>query len=134
MKEKNPFNQNPYEVFHQRFKDIDKLRKEVDAHTFAFRDEFMKVFIPDQTEFDALKDQAKLLQKSKAPQQDLDKIYYKMALIFKKWSPIEEQLYEMNPLYRDLFKGLKSLLKEIEEKDKPKKKSKKSSLDLTDKS
>lgn len=121
MKENNPFNTNPYEGFSQRFKDIDTLRKEVDAQTFAFRDEFMKVFIPDQTAFDELKDQAKKLQREKATQKELDQVYYKMAMIFKKWSPIEEQLYEMNPLYRDLFKGLKFLLEDLE-KPKPKKK------------
>lgn len=118
----NEFNPNPYEGFHQRFKDIDALRKEADAQAYAFRDEFMKVFVPDQTEFDGLKDQAKKMQLAKADPQELDKIYYKMAMIFKKWSPIEEQLYEMNPAYRDLFKGLKFLLKDLEkQEEKPKK-------------
>ncbi len=121
MNEDNPFNPNPYEGFHERFKQIDTLRREADAQAFAFRDDFMKVFIPDQTAFDELKDQAKKMQKEKINQKEIDKVYYKMAMIFKKWSPIEEQLYEMNPDYRDLFKGLKFLLDDIEKKERKKK-------------
>lgn len=118
-----------YEYFSQRFKQLDNARKDIEAQTYAFRDEFFKVFIPDQKEFDDLKDQAKLYHQQKQSQEMIDKVYLKMAHIYKKWLPIEDQLYQMNPLYRDLFKGLKHILTDIEKKEGKNESRKKKNID-----
>lgn len=127
MNEENPFDINPYIELDNRYQSLEKIRKDVEAQTYKFMDDFHKVFIPDQNEFDSLKDQAKQLQIAKAPQVQLDPIYYKMAMIYKRWLPIEERLLRQNPEYKKLFNALKFMLEDIEKrKEKPKKKKKES--------
>ncbi len=117
MHEENPFDINPYIELDQRYQSLEKLRKEVEAQTYKFMDDFHKVFIPDQNEFDSLKDQAKQLQLQKASQVQLDPIYYKMAMIYKRWLPIEERLLTQNPDYKKLFSALKYMLQDIEKRN-----------------
>lgn len=117
----NPFNVNPYIEFENRYQALDKLTKDTEAQTYAFFDDFNKVFMPDQQEFDSLKDQAKQLQLQKAAQTQLDSVYYKMAMIYKRWLPIEERLLAKNPEYKKLFAALKFMLADIEKNEaKPK--------------
>jgi len=112
----NPFDINPYTAFGEQMKVLTARSKELEAETYKFHDEFLKVFLPDQNQFDALKDNAKKALIAKRPQEEVDKIYYQMAMIYKKWLPIEEFLLEKNPLYRDLFTGLKFMLQDIEKR------------------
>ena len=115
----NPFDVNPYIVFGEQVKFLTQRSKALEAETLKFHDEFLKVFLPDQNQFDALKDDAKKAITTKKPQSEIDTIYYNMAMIYQRWLPIEEFLMEKNPLYRDLFAGLKFMLKDIEKrKDK----------------
>jgi hypothetical protein len=108
--------ENPYIKIHEQYLILEAKRKAVEAETFHFRDEFMKVFIPDQEQFDGLRLQAKQAITNKKPQAEIDIIYVKMATIYKRWLPCEEQLFQMNPLYRPLFEGLKKLLQDIEKR------------------
>ena len=107
---------NPYQELDNEYQVIDKKKKEVEAQLASWHERFVKVFFPDQTEFDALKSQAKDLQFMKAPIKQLDEIYLKMAMIYKRWLPIKSKLYQMNPSYHELFKGLELLLNDVEEK------------------
>lgn len=91
-------------------------RDTITSEIYQWRDEFMKFFIPDQEEFDKLKNQAKEYQYKKRSQKEIDEIYANMAAIYERWLPIEDQLNEMNPAYKPLFEGLKMLLEENKKK------------------
>lgn len=111
-----------YAKFNLRYKRLMAKRDAITADIYQWRDEFMKFFIPDQEEFDKLKNQAKEYQYKKRSQKEIDEIYGKMAAIYERWLPIEGPLNEMNPAYKPLFDGLKMLLEENKKLD-PKKKS-----------
>ncbi len=134
----NPFDVNPYIHIAQRIKDSQERTKAVEAENAALHDEFAKVFFPDKERFETLKSQAKQALIQKKPQAETDKIYLDMAMIYKRWLPIEAFLLERNPLYRELFAGLKFMIDDIEKRkekndqspslsgSKPKRKTKKS--------
>lgn len=114
---------NPYIELDAEFQDINTRYKQVQSELAQWHEKFLKTFAPDQTEFDNLKDQAKDLQWRKAPQMQIDTVYLKMAMIYKRWLPIEVRLHQMNPTYHKLFDGLKALLEDVEKnKKKPSKK------------
>ena len=107
--------ENPYLALAQRYKEVERIKKETEALVYQYHDDFLKVFIQDDSNFDALLTKAKVLQKRKGKKRpNLNKIYYEMALIYQKWIPIEDLLLEKNPLYKDLFKGLKAILDDID--------------------
>ena len=116
--------ENPYVRFKEDLDRLEELTKSTDAQVYAFQDEFRKVFLPDQTAFDALKDEAKVSITKKQPVQVQDAIYLKMAMIYKKWMPCRDYLHRMNPSYVYLFKGLEHLLDDIEKKEKDGRKAK----------
>lgn len=117
----NEFNVNPYIELSERCKHLEKVTKEIESENLKFHDEFLKIFIPDQTAFDELKDRAKQLQlqtgKTPFHEAELDKIYLQMAMIYKKWLPIEQMLIAKNPHFLALFKALKFMLHDMEKKN-----------------
>ena len=115
-------NDNPYISLHATHKLLMERRKELEADLIKWREEFLPLFMPEEREFDELVQQAREGKYRKIPTRELDKIYYKMALIYKRWLPISEQLKAMNPKYVDLFLSLDGLLLEIEKKEEPIKK------------
>lgn len=119
----NKFNQNPYEIFAPQFTILDKLRKDTDANILRFQDEFLKVFGPDKTQFDLLMDQVKEGKRLQISDAHLEKLYDQMAVIYKRWIPIEDTLVSQIPSYKVIFKYLKLKVETPQEKPKHKRKS-----------
>ncbi len=112
----NEFDVNPYIELAVRAKHLYETTREIEAQNMKFHDEFLKVFLPDQTAFDELKDKAKELQLRK-DSKELDGIYYKMAMIYKRWLPIEDILIQKNPSYVAVFTALKFMLEDITKRE-----------------
>lgn len=112
----NEFYVNPYIELHHRAVLLKERTLKLESETLKFHDEFLKVFRPDQITFDTLKDQAREAITCKKPQNDIDALYYKMAMIYKEWLPIEDHLLERNPDYKKLFNALKFMIIDIQKK------------------
>jgi hypothetical protein len=103
---------SPYLRLKKMYLKIEESKKKLERDNEDFKQEFLKVFTPDQDAFHALVQEAKKAQEKKAPQKAIDQIYAHMAQIYKKWLPIEDQLLISNPIYRVIFDGLKQILKD----------------------
>lgn len=122
--------ENPYVKFKEQLDYLNALTKEVeeavkqrDAKVYAFQDELRKVFLPDQTVFNNLHIELKEAIRLKKGNEVLDKVLYKLALIYRKWLPCREYLLELNtdPELRTLFEALDKMVLKIEKEEDGKK-------------
>ena len=109
---------NPYEDLHARYVILEERRKWLDADFIRWKEEALTIFLPDQAKFDDLKDQVKQKLIRHSPQVDLDKLYYDMVMIYKRWLPCMDMVKANNPDYIPLFQGLQMMLRDLEAKAK----------------
>lgn len=103
---------NPYLAYKKKLEKLQKERAVIENKTLEFWNEVKETFLPDQEAFMNLVDQAKKLTKDPHATKELDATYLKMAIIYKKWLPIEQEMLTMNPTLKDLSVGLKEIIKE----------------------
>ncbi len=116
---------NPYVGYHATYQELMTRRKQLESDTIQWREAFMKIFAPEETEFLELVQQSKEGKYRKIPEREMDKLYIKMAMIYKRWLPIQEQLKAMNPKYTEIFHGLDMVLADMDKKEATEKKEKK---------